>query len=81
MECKENLERQINAWQERRNQSASRVNWHFTTKDARVKLHKLYPGDTTGIDHYLPLRQVNQNSHVEKPVPVLVAALSCVATL
>ncbi len=43
MECKENLERQINAWQERRNQSASRVNWHFTTKDARVKLHKLYP--------------------------------------
>lgn len=43
MECKENLEHQIKAWQERRNQSASRVNWQFTTKDARVKLHKLYP--------------------------------------
>lgn len=43
MESKENLERQVKAWQERRNQTASRVNWHFTTKDARVKLRKLYP--------------------------------------
>lgn len=43
MESKENLVRQIKAWQSRRNQSASKVNWHFTTVDARVKLKKLYP--------------------------------------
>lgn len=48
MESKENLERQIKAWQSRRNQSASKVNWQFTTEDARVKLRKLYPNVLAG---------------------------------
>lgn len=39
----QNLERHIQAWQERRNTTATRVNWHFTTQNARTKLHKLYP--------------------------------------
>jgi len=43
MQSKSNLERHIQVWQERRNQTASRVNWHFTTQDARIKLRKLYP--------------------------------------
>jgi len=43
MESQENLEHHVQCWQDRRNQSATRVQWHFTTKDARVKLKKLYP--------------------------------------
>lgn len=31
------------AWQHKRNQTASRVQWHFTAQDARTKLHRLYP--------------------------------------
>jgi hypothetical protein len=43
METQDNLARQVQAWQYRRNQTATRVNWHFTTKDARIKLKRLYP--------------------------------------
>lgn len=43
MESQSNLEQQVQAWQQRRNQTATRVNWHFTTQDARIKLKKLYP--------------------------------------
>ena len=37
------LRREVDAWQERRNQEAIRVNWRFTTEDARIKLKSLYP--------------------------------------
>ncbi len=37
------LKSEVSAWQQRRNQTATRVNWHFTTADARIKLRKLYP--------------------------------------
>jgi len=43
MEDKDNLARQVRAWQHARNHTATRVQWHFTTKDARIKLHRLYP--------------------------------------
>lgn len=43
METQDNLARQVRAWQERRNLTATPVNWHFTTQDARTKLRKLYP--------------------------------------
>ena len=43
MESQQNLERHIQAWQHRRNQTATRVNWQFTTQDARIKLKRLYP--------------------------------------
>jgi len=43
MESLENLARQVQAWQNRRNLTATRVNWHFTTQDARNKLRRLYP--------------------------------------
>lgn len=34
---------EIEAWQAKRNNQASKVNWHFTTADARIKLRRLYP--------------------------------------
>jgi hypothetical protein len=37
------LERHVQAWQHRRNAATARADWQFTTKDARIKLRKLYP--------------------------------------
>jgi len=37
------LERIISAWEDDRNQRGVEVKWRFTTADARIKLHKLYP--------------------------------------
>ena len=34
---------QVNAWQKDRNNHNAKINWQFTTKDARVKLKRLYP--------------------------------------
>lgn len=34
------------AWSERRNAEGNRVNWRFTTADARIKLKRLYPAIT-----------------------------------
>jgi transposase len=33
----------VTAWQKRRNAQSSTVHWRFTTDDARIKLHRLYP--------------------------------------
>ena len=37
------VERETTAWQARRNASSAKVDWRFTTADARIKLKKLYP--------------------------------------
>lgn len=37
------LRAEINAWQAQRNRNSVRVNWRFTTDDARIKLKSLYP--------------------------------------
>jgi hypothetical protein len=37
------LVRHIAAWIQRRNQVQVKANWQFTTAEARIKLHKLYP--------------------------------------
>jgi len=37
------LEQETQAWQQERNNTQSKVNWQFTTQDARIKLRKLYP--------------------------------------
>lgn len=39
----EELRRELDAWQEQRNQTASKVIWKFSTEDARIKLKHLYP--------------------------------------
>ena len=31
------------AWERERNKKAQKINWQFTTTDARIKLHRLYP--------------------------------------
>ena len=37
------LKREVQAWQNRRNEQRETVKWRFTTKDARIKLKRLYP--------------------------------------
>lgn len=34
---------EVNAWEERRNEAKVKINWQFTTADARIKLRRLYP--------------------------------------
>ena len=45
---KEELAREVAAWQRRRNKAHGTVDWQFTTKDARVKLKRLYPSIQPG---------------------------------
>ena len=40
---KETLEREVNAWQIDRNAKVVKVDWRFSTADARIKLKHLYP--------------------------------------
>jgi transposase len=37
------LEREVAAWEVERNRPGGRVDWRFTTEDARIKLTRLYP--------------------------------------
>lgn len=39
----EKLCAEVAAWQSRRDQIHAKVNWQFTTEDARIKLKRLYP--------------------------------------
>jgi len=40
---RETMEREITAWADRRNAQTRRIDWQFTTADARIKLRRLYP--------------------------------------
>jgi len=40
---KEKIMEEVDAWQNHRNNKNSKINWQFTTEDARIKLRKLYP--------------------------------------
>jgi hypothetical protein len=42
------LTREIQAWETRRNAAESTVDWRFTTKDARIRLKRLYPSIQDG---------------------------------
>jgi len=37
------LGREVAAWETERNRAHRKINWQFTTKDARIKLRSLYP--------------------------------------
>lgn len=37
------LRSEVDAWQDRGNRIEAKVNWQFTTDDARVQLKRLYP--------------------------------------
>jgi hypothetical protein len=39
----DSFKNQVEAWTIQRNVEATKVNWHFTTNDARLKLKRLYP--------------------------------------
>jgi len=39
----EEMRTEVTAWQREQNQAAQMIRWHFTTDDARIKLHRLYP--------------------------------------
>ncbi len=39
----ETLKAEIQAWEEERNEQRAKVNWRFTTADARSKLSRVYP--------------------------------------
>lgn len=42
------LTREVAAWQARRNTAECKVDWRFTTADARIKLKRLYPSIQLG---------------------------------
>ena len=37
------IKTEVKAWQNHRNNKDAKIKWQFTTEDARVKLHRLYP--------------------------------------
>lgn len=39
----ETLQQEVAAWQNQRNEEETWIDWRFTTQDARIKLHRLYP--------------------------------------
>jgi transposase len=39
----ETLQAEVAAWQERRDATATKIEWRFRTQDARIKLKRLYP--------------------------------------
>ena len=48
---REVLQCEVDAWQNRRNQDTVRVDWRFTTEDARIRLKSLYPSSRhSGLD-------------------------------
>jgi hypothetical protein len=43
IDCKEIMISEVAAWEENRNRNESKIDWQFTTADARIKLKRLYP--------------------------------------
>lgn len=43
IESIQTLSREVAAWQARRDGMEAKVDWQFTTQDARIKLKRLYP--------------------------------------
>jgi hypothetical protein len=41
--AKEKMRAEVDAWQNNRNSTYSRIDWQFACKDARIKLKRLYP--------------------------------------
>jgi hypothetical protein len=37
------LRKEVGAWERSRNEAEAKVDWQFTTADARIKLRRLYP--------------------------------------
>jgi hypothetical protein len=37
------FDNEVNSWQARRNTMGTKIDWQFTTKNAKIKLKRLYP--------------------------------------
>ncbi len=37
------VRKEVTAWEKNRNNKNAKVNWQFTTENARIKLSRLYP--------------------------------------
>jgi hypothetical protein len=45
------MQAEVAAWGNHRNSSTKKINWQFTTADARIKLTRLYPKNVTATWH------------------------------
>ena len=43
IDCQEAMTREVTAWEHDRNRRETKIDWQFTTADARIKLKRLYP--------------------------------------
>ena len=43
MDSLDHVSKAVSAWQRHRDNAKAKINWQFTTRDARVKLRRLYP--------------------------------------
>ncbi|MFV0436708.1 MAG: IS630 family transposase, partial [Desulfopila sp.] len=43
IDCIEKMRAKVMAWNDDRNNRQKKVDWHFKTVDARIKLKRLYP--------------------------------------
>ena len=43
MDNVENMKAEVAAWEQDRNNNLKKINWQFTTSEARIKLTRLYP--------------------------------------
>jgi len=39
----QSMRKEVQAWEQNRNNMKLKVDWQFSTKDARIKLKRLYP--------------------------------------
>jgi hypothetical protein len=37
------MKEEVGAWNTARNEMTKKIDWRFTSEDARIKLHRLYP--------------------------------------
>ena len=40
---REEMQAEVDSWQNQRNNANSKIDWHFTSDNARIKLKRLYP--------------------------------------
>ena len=43
LESNQKMKEEVTAWEKERNRNAIKIDWQFTTADARIKLKRLYP--------------------------------------
>ena len=43
IDCQQVMAREVTAWEHDRNRRETKIDWQFTTADARIKLKRLYP--------------------------------------